>query len=114
MTEEDATKGAEILFLLSRPERQLLFEALLSGEGSVNDLAKAAGIAQSTTSIMLNRIAKAGLTDIRRNGQMRYYQIAENRRSFVRNILDVSYAVEKPPAAIKRPYTHWEDRKPAG
>jgi DNA-binding transcriptional ArsR family regulator len=114
MTEDEATKAAFMLFLFARPDRMLLLERLLVGEATVGELAAAGGIAESYTSVTLGRMKVAGLLDYRREQQMRFYKVADRRLSFVRNLLDVSYAVEKPSAIKKRSYVSQSDPKPRG
>lgn len=60
---------------LAQPSRRRILDALRAGERPVNDLVEALQIAQPTVSQHLRVLRAAGLVQVRRAGQRRYYRI---------------------------------------
>src|SRR3954454_4288264 len=89
-----ATVGAAI----GEPARALMLNALLGGRAlPASELAQVGGVAPSTASVHLAKLAEAGLITVEANGRHRYHQLAN---------ADVAHALEvlamiAPPLEVK-------------
>lgn len=80
---------AEVFGLLSDPGRLRLISCLRNGEHNVGDLAERTGLSESATSHALRLLRAHRVVDVRREGRMAYYRLAD---AHVRQLLDVALA----------------------
>lgn len=71
-----ASQAAELLKLLSHPDRLLLCCQLAQGEWCVSDLEQMTGIAQPSLSQQLGILRKEGVVTTRRDGRHIYYVLS--------------------------------------
>lgn len=69
--------AARLMKMLASEQRLLLLCRLFEGEASVGDLAKHAGLAQTTASQHLGKMRAEGLVATRREAQTIYYRLAD-------------------------------------
>ncbi len=82
----------EALRALGEENRLRLLRSLLDGERSVNELAELTGATQYNVSKHLRVLRNAGLVDVSKHGQQRFYGLAEAclaRLEDNRNVLDL-------------------------
>jgi len=65
----------DVFAVLADPTRRRLLKALASGERSVNDLVRGAGIEQPGVSRHLRILQEAGFVTVRPEGQRRWYSL---------------------------------------
>jgi DNA-binding transcriptional ArsR family regulator len=70
---------AEFCKGMAHPKRIQILRVLKEGEKSVNELARATGIAQANMSQHLSLLRQFGLLETRREGTNVYYSIADHR-----------------------------------
>ncbi len=63
---------------LSNPEILRIVHTLLDGEMSQCDIFSKMGLGQSTVSVYLSQLVRAGLLDVRRDCQKKMYSISGN------------------------------------
>jgi len=65
----------DVFTVLADPTRRRLLKALVSGERSVNELVRGAGIEQPGVSRHLRILQEAGFVSVRPEGQRRWYSL---------------------------------------
>jgi ArsR family transcriptional regulator, virulence genes transcriptional regulator len=89
--EEKAAEVAGVLRMLANEKRLLILCHLVKeGEISVTPLAGLVGLSQSALSQHLARLREDGLVATRRESQVLYYRISDER---VRRLLEALYAI---------------------
>lgn len=83
-----ATEASEFLKALSQESRLMILCYLLSGEKSVTELEQFLSARQAAVSQQLARLRLQGLVKTRRDGNMVYYSLTDNRP---RRIIEVLY-----------------------
>ena len=76
LMQENASRAAELMKLLSHPHRLMILCELNQGECSVGDLAERIGINQSPLSQHLARMRHEGVVEARREAQTVFYSLA--------------------------------------
>lgn len=74
---EALAEAAECLKVLAHPHRLRMLQMLRQGEFTVGELAEACGVASHVASEHLRLMQRCGFLDSARDGQRRYYRIAE-------------------------------------
>ena len=91
----NATKVAKLLQALGNERRLMVLCRLVEwGEGNVGSLAKAAGLSQSATSQHLAKMRDEGIVEFRREGQTRWYRIADPSTELLLGYLHKLYCSE--------------------
>lgn len=72
-----AALQAELCRTMGHPSRLMIMYALRSGERCVSELAEALDIPQPAVSQHLAALRKVGMVAMRREGQHRYYELAD-------------------------------------
>ncbi len=75
--EASATAAARLLKLLASEQRLMLLCRLSEAESSVGDLARHAGLSQTTASQHLAKLRAEGLVATRREAQTIYYRLVD-------------------------------------
>ncbi len=65
------------LKVLSHPKRLVLLCLMAEGEASVGDLARRTGMREAAVSQQLMLLRKDAVVDVRRDGQMAFYTLAD-------------------------------------
>ncbi|QXT38591.1 ArsR/SmtB family transcription factor [Gymnodinialimonas ceratoperidinii] len=87
----DISGAAALMTMLASEARLQILCRLLNGERSVNDLAQACGLSQSTMSQQLKKLKEAGLVEGRRDGQTIYYSVKGQEAAAVLEVLHGLY-----------------------
>ena len=82
--QENARRASTLLKAMSNQHRLLILCRLVQGEKCVSELEKMIGLSQSALSQHLARLRADKLVDFRKDGQMAFYRIADER---VENLL---------------------------
>jgi CRISPR locus-related DNA-binding protein len=90
----DISGAAALMTMLASEARLQILCRLLNGERSVNDLARACGLSQSTMSQQLKKLKEAGLVEGRRDGQTIYYSVKGQEASAVLETLHGLYCAK--------------------
>ncbi len=72
---------AELLKVLSHPQRLMILCHLYEAEKTVGELCSLCSLSQSQTSQFLNRMKREGLVKSTKNGNFTYYELADQRIS---------------------------------
>lgn len=86
---DDIADLADVFGLLGEPSRVRILIALLSGPRRVHDLAEAIGLSESATSHALRLLRAHRVVDVRREGRVAYYSLADDH---VRKLLELGLA----------------------
>jgi ArsR family transcriptional regulator, lead/cadmium/zinc/bismuth-responsive transcriptional repressor len=84
---QDIADAADVFGLLSDPGRLRLLAILRGGEASVGELAERAGLSESATSHALRLLRAHRVVQVRREGRMAYYCLAD---AHVQVLIDVA------------------------
>jgi DNA-binding transcriptional ArsR family regulator len=84
---EEIADAADVFGLLSDPGRLRVLAILRGGESSVGDLADRAGLSESATSHALRLLRAHRVVQVRREGRMAYYRLAD---SHVQILIDMA------------------------
>jgi DNA-binding transcriptional ArsR family regulator len=76
---KQSVEVAELLKVLSHPQRLLILCSLIPGEKSVGEIEESCEASQSAVSQFLKSMRLSGLIDSRRDGQHIYYRISDER-----------------------------------
>lgn len=96
-------QAAEFLSALSHPGRlAILSELIEAGEASAGTLVYSAKLSQSATSQHLARLRSDGLVKTRRDGQVIFYKLADERVASVVGLLNDLYQKPKAKPAAKK------------
>ena len=85
--EYNAEKAAELMTMMSNPNRLLILCQLLDGEKCVMELAEAVGLSQSALSQHLAKLRGGKLVATRRDAQTINYSLASNEVAAVMTVL---------------------------
>lgn len=77
LTAADINDAADVFGLLSDPGRLRLLAILGAGEASVGELAQGAGLSESATSHALRLLRAHRVVQVRREGRMAHYRLAD-------------------------------------
>ena len=77
LTAADINDAADVFGLLSDPGRLRLLAILSAGEASVGELAQGAGLSESATSHALRLLRAHRVVQVRREGRMAHYRLAD-------------------------------------
>lgn len=94
--EDNAEKAAELMTMMSNPNRLLILCQLLEGEKCVMELADAVGLSQSALSQHLAKLRGGKLVATRRDAQTINYSLASPEVSAVMNVLYEMYCSPEP------------------
>jgi DNA-binding transcriptional ArsR family regulator len=94
--EYNAVKAAELLTMMSNPNRLLIMCQLLEGEKCVMELSRAVGLSQSALSQHLAKLRGGKLVATRRDAQTIYYTLACDK---VTTVMEALYKIYCTPAA---------------
>lgn len=99
----DAPVRARFFHGLAEPSRLAILDALLAGEQSVSDVARAAGLTLSTASRHLACLRDCGLVEARQDWRHVYYRLADDvaellraNEAFIERVADRVAACERP------------------
>src|SRR4030088_881131 len=111
VTREKAEAASSFMKTLANPNRLMIACALLEGERSVGDLEIELGLRQPSLSQQLAELRESGVVEARREPKQVFYRISDQRvvallatlhQIFCGEILDLTFAVPPPPAALTR------------
>jgi DNA-binding transcriptional ArsR family regulator len=88
-TDGEIADTADVFGLLSDPGRLRLLVVLRAGEANVGQLAHSAGLCVSATSHALRLLRAHRVVDVRREGRMAYYRLAD---AHVSDLLETALA----------------------
>jgi DNA-binding transcriptional ArsR family regulator len=88
--EYNAVKAAELLTMMSNPNRLLIMCQLLEGEKCVMELSRIVGLSQSALSQHLAKLRIGKLVATRRDAQTIYYTLACDK---VTTVMDALYKI---------------------
>jgi DNA-binding transcriptional ArsR family regulator len=94
LNETALTKAAECLKALAHPKRLQMLYIMSHEVLSVGELANRVGILSHVASEQLRLLERCGLVSARKEGQIRYYQIAETHLLQLLNCLESKFSEE--------------------
>jgi DNA-binding transcriptional ArsR family regulator len=95
MKNENAHKAAHCVKAIAHPLRMSILGLLAEGEKNVQDLTKALGSTQSNVSQHLFRMRERGLLETRREGNMVYYSIQNQKLVKLMELMKEIFCSEK-------------------